>query len=334
MDPAIDKHRFFRGFHLVIAQRRGHDYTARCNYRGFSHPNMHPRCPLPGPVLMCIDLHTHSIYSDGISTPAELIEMAVNNGLQALSLTDHDTVEGVGEIQQLGQQFDITIMTGVEISTTLRQYTLHILGYGIDPTDPALHQWLVPLQTGREKRNNAIIGKLQGLGIEITAEEVKKFSYCGQTGRPHIARLLVEKGVVDSFDAAFRQLLGRNKPAWESRFSYSASETIAMIHQFGGLAVLAHPGQLDPEMRVQPPLIKELTLRGLDGLELYYPSHTRKTQKKLKALAVEHDLIVTGGSDFHGASRPSHRLAGKAQAFCPPYSIIDAILARQSGQRR
>jgi len=283
---------------------------------------------------MCIDLHTHSIYSDGISTPAELIEMAVSNGLQALALTDHDTVEGVGEIQQLGRQFDITIMTGVEISTTLRQYTLHILGYGIDPTDPALHQWLQPLQAGREKRNKAILGKLQGLGIEITAEEIRKISHCGQTGRPHIARLLVEKGVVESFDAAFRQFLGRNQPAWESRFSYSAAETIDMIHQFGGLAVLAHPGQLDPEMRVQPLLIKELTLRGLDGLELYYPTHTRKTQKKLKALAVENNLIVTGGSDFHGTPRPAHRLAGKAQTFCPPYSIINAILARQSGRKR
>ena len=283
---------------------------------------------------MCIDLHTHSIYSDGTSTPTELIALAVNNGLRGMALTDHDTTEGVAEMQHLGEQAGITILTGVEISTTLRQYTLHILGYGIDITDPDLHRWLLPLQQGRAQRNAVILEKLQGLGVAITAEEISTLSCCGQTGRPHIARLLVEKRVVDSFDAAFRLYLGRNKPAWERRFSYSAVETIDMIHRAGGLAILAHPGQLDPEMRVQSLLIKELALRGLDGLELYYPSHTRKMKKKLKALATEHNLIVTGGSDFHGDTRPSHQIAGKARAFCPPYSIIEAIMARQHGRNR
>jgi predicted metal-dependent phosphoesterase TrpH len=283
---------------------------------------------------MCIDLHTHSIYSDGSSTPEELIELAVSNGLQGLALTDHDTVEGVAEIQQLGEQYDMTIFTGVEISTTLRQYTLHILGYGIDTTHPGLLQWLQPLQEGREKRNNTILEKLQALGIAITTEEISKISCCGQTGRPHIARLLIEKGVVENFESAFRQYLGRHKSAWASRFSYSAAETIDMIHQAGGLAVLAHPGQLDPEMRVQSLLIKELTLRGLDGVEVYYPTHTRKTQKKLKAIAAANNLILTGGSDFHGTTRPVNRLAGKAHGFCPPCSIIDAIRVRQNQRSR
>ena len=284
---------------------------------------------------MCIDLHTHSIYSDGSSTPAELIDLAVANGLRAMALTDHDTVEGVEEMLRLGKQAGITVLTGVEVSTTLRQYTLHILGYGIDPADPGLHQWLLPLQQGREKRNQAIIGKLQQLGIAITAEEISRISCCGQTGRPHIARLLMEKGVVGSFDEAFRHYLGRHKAAWEGRFSYSASETIDMIHRAGGLAVLAHPGTLDPEMRAQSLVIRELALRGLDGLELYYPTHTRKILKKLKTIAANNNLIVTGGSDFHGVSRPANRLAGdRAQPLCPPYSIIDAILARQNGRNR
>jgi predicted metal-dependent phosphoesterase TrpH len=283
---------------------------------------------------MCIDLHTHSIYSDGSSTPAELVDLAVDNGLKGLALTDHDTVEGVEEVRRLGEMAGITVLTGVEISTSLRQYTLHILGYGIDPLSPELHQWLRPLQEGRAKRNETILKKLQGLGVAITAEEIQHISCCGQTGRPHIARLLVEKRVVDTFDAAFRHYLGRNKPAWESRFSYSAVETIDMIHRVGGVAVLAHPGQLDPEMRAQSLLIRELALRGLDGLELYYPTHTRKMLKKLKAIAAEHNLLVTGGSDFHGMTRPTHSLAGRAQAFCPPCSILNDIMARQNGQRR
>jgi len=283
---------------------------------------------------MCIDLHTHSIYSDGSSTPAELIDLAVGNGLRGLALTDHDTVEGVDEVKRLGEQAGLVIVSGVEISTSLQQRTVHMLGYGIDAAAPALHLWLQPLQEGRERRNAIILHKLQGLGVDITAEEVSRISSCGQTGRPHIARLLVAKGVVDSFDAAFRQYLGRHRPAWEGRFSYSAAETIDMIHRAGGLAVLAHPGHLDPEMRAQPSLIRELVLRGLDGLELHYPTHTRKMKKKLKAIAAEHGLLVTGGSDFHGTTRPAHRLAGREGGFCPPCAILDELTARLNGRPR
>ncbi len=283
---------------------------------------------------MCIDLHTHSVYSDGSSTPAELIELAVANGISGLALTDHDTVEGVAEVKRLGEQAGLSVLTGVEISTTLRQHTLHILGYGIDADDPQLHRWLLPLQQGRERRNAIILDKLRGLGIDITAEEIQEISRCGQTGRPHIARLLVAKGVVDSFEAAFRLYLGRNKPAWEGRFSYSATEAIDMIHRVGGVAVLAHPGQLDSEMRLQPPLIRELALRGLDGIEIYYPTHTRKTMKKLKALAAELELLATGGSDFHGMTRPAHRLANRANGFCPPCALLEAVIARIDKQKR
>lgn len=319
---------------MVIAQKNGHEYivyigldSERATRSAFSFFYRKP-------VFMCVDLHTHSIYSDGTSTPAELVELAVHNGLRALALTDHDTIEGVAETQQLGEQGGITILTGLEISTTLRQYTLHILGYGIDPNHQELQQWLLPLQQGRSNRNNAILHKLQDLGINISAEEIRTISHCGQTGRPHFARLLIAKGVVDSFDAAFRLYLGRNKPAWERRFSYSAAETIAMIHRAGGVAVLAHPGQLDPEMRAQPPLIRELTLRGLDGLEIYYPTHSKKMRKNLMAMAAECGLIATGGSDFHGDTRPANRLAGTNKIFCPPYSIIEAITARKNGHNR
>lgn len=277
---------------------------------------------------MCVDLHVHSIYSDGSHTPAELIELAVTNGLRGLALTDHDTIEGVSEIARLGEQAGMTIVSGVEISTSVQGRTIHILGYGIDASNTDLQQWLQPLQEGRERRNAVILEKLRALGVAITDEEVRHISCCGQTGRPHIARLLVEKRVVDSFDGAFRQYLGRNRPAWESRFSYSAAATIDMIHRAGGLAVLAHPGQLDPEMRIQSPLIRELALRGLDGLELYYPTHTRRMKKKLKAIAMEHGLLLTGGSDFHGATRPAHRLASCAEGFCPPCTVLETLLAR------
>lgn len=277
---------------------------------------------------MCVDLHIHSIYSDGIHTPAELVRLAVDKGLRGLALTDHDTVDGVAEIIQLGQDAGIEVVSGIEMSASLHGRNVHILGYGINIADAGLKQWLRPLQEGRERRNAVILQKLQGLGIAITDEEVRRISCYGQTGRPHIARLLVEKGVVDSFDAAFRQYLGRNRPAWEGRFVYSARESIGMIHRAGGLAVLAHPGQLDQEMRMQPSLIRELVLGGLDGLEVYYPTHTRRMKKKLKAIAMEHKLLLTGGSDFHGATRPAHHLGRSLEGFCPPFAVLEALMAR------
>ena len=283
---------------------------------------------------MCVDLHLHSVYSDGSATPAELIALAVDNGLRGVALTDHDTVEGVAEILRMGAQAGLTVLSGVEVSCSLRQHTLHMLGYGIDHTDPELHAWLAPLQSGRAWRNAVILDKLRALGVAISDEEVERVSCCGQTGRPHIARLLIDKGVVDTFDAAFRLYLGRNKPAWERRFSYGAVETIAMIHRFGGIAVLAHPGQLDPEGRLQPLLIRELAGRGLDGIELHYPTHTRKMMKKLRAAAMANDLLVTGGSDYHGATRQLHPMAGTVRGIRPPGSILDAVLGRLEGRGR
>ncbi len=278
---------------------------------------------------MCVDLHTHSIYSDGNATPAELITLALDNGLTGLALTDHDTVEGTGEIQRLGKEADITIISGVEISTRHRETTLHLLGYDIDPDAPLLHQWLRPLQEGRINRNRNILTSLNELGIKITAEEVESISGCGQTGRPHIAQLLVNKGAVPNIDQAFRMFLAKNKPAWHGRFCYTTIEAISMIHQVGGIAVLAHPGPIDPAIRVQSSIIRELALHGLDGLEIFYPSHTRKMRKKLHTLAERHGLIATGGSDYHGHTRPTRGLAGKTTGFCPPDSIVEAILTRK-----
>lgn len=275
---------------------------------------------------MCIDLHTHSTYSDGTCTPAELVDMAIQHNLHALALTDHDTVDGVAMAQQLGQAAGLLVLSGVEISTTLRQHTLHILGYGIDPNDKDLQEWLRPLQESRKKRNSIMIGKLQALGIDISEEELALASPVGQTGRPHIARILIDKGIVSNMNEAFRRYLTRGAPAWEGRFSYSAFEAISRIHQAGGLAVLAHPAHIDPGMRTQGLLIAELRHRGLDGLEVHYPSHTRKIRKKFQALAAEHHLLITGGSDFHGNSKAVNMATDSA--FCPPCSLLAPLLAR------
>lgn len=275
---------------------------------------------------MCIDLHTHSLYSDGSHSPRELVALGVENRLQCLALTDHDTVEGVAELLRYGQEAGLPVISGVEISATLRQYTVHILGYGFDPLLPELTEWLRPLQNGRARRNQTILEKLSSLGIDISEQELQAVSAAGQTGRPHFARILVARGVVPSFDAAFSRYLGRNKPAWAPRFCYNASEAIAMIHQAGGKAVLAHPGMLNPDIRVIASLVQDLARNGLDGLEAYHPSHNKQLCRKLVQLAKDGQLLATGGSDFHGVTRPAHPLAGQTNGFCPPASLLPPLL--------
>ena len=282
--------------------------------------------------MPCIDLHIHSFYSDGSLSPKDLLKLGRHHGLHAMALTDHDTIEGVAELQQLGQDAGMTIISGVEVSTTYKGHTIHILGYGFNPADQAIHNWLAPLQQERAQRNRRILAKLRELNIQIEHEELAAISKYGQIGRPHIAQLLIQHGVVSNFDEAFRQFLGRGKAAWVPRSTYGTSESIAMLHRIGGKAILAHPAILDPNLRLQTKLIDELVAVGLDGLEAYYPTHTIKFRKQLLQLAEKHHLLITGGSDFHGATRPNNQLAGIQQNFCPPASLLGPLLAAMGMQ--
>lgn len=276
---------------------------------------------------MCVELHAHSVYSDGTATPAELVQMAADRNLQGFSLTDHDTVEGVQEALDHGQHIGIPVISGIEVSTLHRQYSLHILGYGFDPNNEVLLQWLVRLQQGRTERNRKILVKLTAMGIVLTEQELEQVSDRGQAGRPHIAQLLKEKGYVTSTRQAFIHYLGRNKSAWCSRSPCSTSEAIRAIHQAGGLTVLAHPGIIDKSMKTLPMLIQELVEHGLDGLEVFYPTHSSKVKKYLQKLANKYNLICTGGSDYHGGH---HRrlFAGETGGICPPDSIMVELSER------
>ncbi|MCI5148564.1 MAG: PHP domain-containing protein, partial [Candidatus Electrothrix sp. MAN1_4] len=198
---------------------------------------------------MCVELHTHSVYSDGTATPAELVQMAADCNLQGFALTDHDTVEGVQEVLDYGQHIGIPVITGIEVSALHRQYSLHILGYGFDPNNEVLLQWLARLQQGRTERNRKILEKLTAIGIALTEQELEQVSGCGQAGRPHIAQLLKNKGYVTNTRQAFTHYLGRNKLAWCSRSPCSTFEAISILHQAGGVAVLAHPGIIDKSMK-------------------------------------------------------------------------------------
>ncbi|MBW6520246.1 MAG: PHP domain-containing protein [Desulfoarculaceae bacterium] len=267
---------------------------------------------------MSIDLHTHSNFSDGTMTPTELVALARHKKLSALALTDHDTMAGIEEAVLAGAQMGVEVVPGIEISVNHAQVEYHILGYWADASHSVLASALSRLQGARAERNEKILEKLKGLGIPVTAEELQVVSEQGQTGRPHIARILVERGVVKTMREAFDQFLKKGEVAYASRFSYDAAEAVALIRQAGGLTVLAHPAQNDPELTRLPAVLAALVPAGLDGIELYYPTHSHKIKKKLRELADQHDLLLTGGSDYHGEVRPGTSLAGGKNIFVPP----------------
>lgn len=277
---------------------------------------------------MCIDLHLHSLFSDGTSSPAELVRIAKESGLRAIALTDHDTVEGIDEFLAQDKTSNLELFSGLEISATHRGISMHILGFGIDHHNRELLKWLSLLQEGRESRNQKIIEKLREMGHSIQPGELDLLSQFGQTGRPHIARLLKNKGIVQSTRDAFSLYLRKGGPAFIERFAYSAAETIDMIHRAGGIAVLAHPGILEQQTSGLSLLIAELVERGLDGIEAFYPNHTPAVEKKMCAFAQKYHLVLTGGSDYHGSHRSYSSMAGSGNGFCPPDTLLDPLRQR------
>lgn len=267
---------------------------------------------------MSIDLHTHSNFSDGTMTPTELVALARHKKISALALTDHDTMAGTPEAILAGVEMGVEIIPGIEISVLYNQVEYHVLGYWADPRNSPLAAALSRLQGARAERNAKILEKLKALGIPVTAEELQLVSEQGQTGRPHIARILVQRGVVRTMTQAFDQFLKKGEAAYVSRFAYGAAEAVALIRQAGGLAVLAHPAQNDPELIRLPVVLADLVPAGLEGIELYYPTHSHKVKKRMRALATEYDLLLTGGSDYHGEVRPGTSLAGGGNIFVPP----------------
>lgn len=259
---------------------------------------------------MTIDLHIHSNFSDGTFSPKEIVKMAKARGLSAISITDHDTAEGIDEALMAGREYGVKVIPGVELSIAHKGLNVHLLGYYFDHHDQVLLDKIKVVQKSRKDRNYKIIKKLNELNIKVSYGEVKAMTLTGQIGRPHIAKLLMKKGYVRSLDEAFAKYLGKGAKAYMKRFLYGSTEAIDIIHKSGGLAVLAHPVQVDPTYQQLPDVVKELTQAGLDGVEVYYPSHARKAKKMLNKLASQFDLIVTGGSDYHGTIRPRTSLAG------------------------
>jgi hypothetical protein len=273
---------------------------------------------------MRIDLHTHSTFSDGTLSPRELVRLAVKRSVSALALTDHDTTQGLPDFLSAGEHYGIEVVPGIEISTRHREYSLHVLGYGIRHNSGALENSLEKIQAARKERNHKILAKLQDFDIDISSQDLAGQGI-GQIGRPHIARVLVERGVVKTIQEGFVRFLRRGGSAFVEQERPEADKVIAMIKEAGGIAFLAHPGSLDPSMKTLPGLINELKNFGLAGIEAYYPSHSPSTSRFLKKLAGELNLLISGGTDFHGEFGSNTPLGGSAATVTVPPEIWETM---------
>jgi predicted metal-dependent phosphoesterase TrpH len=276
-----------------------------------------------------IDLHCHSTASDGTLAPQEVVQLAVRNGLSALSLTDHDTIAGVAAAAAEASRAGIDFIPGIEISATYPSPgTLHILGYGVDPQSPVLHELTRQLLEGRDTRNPRIVARLQELDIAITMDEVEQEAGGNVIGRPHIAAILMRKGYVSSIKEAFNKYLAEGGLAYFDKERLAPPRALELIHQSGGLAVLAHPIQLrcqnDAQLDRQ---VKDLVDLGLAGIEVIHSDHDAAWVEKCTRLADRYGLLKTGGSDFHGRNKAAIDL-GTANGRRVPREFFDALVAR------
>lgn len=244
------------------------------------------------------DLHIHSSYSDGILTPYEIITVADKKNIKYISITDHDTVDSQTCIESFKGPKKLTIIPGIELSTEYMQHEIHLLGYFIDINNTDLKDALRSIRQSRIDRITEIINTLNKLDIKISIEDIAIDKYIS-IGRPHIARVLVEKGYSSSIKEAFTNYLMKGRPAFIERYKIAYKDAMQLIVQSGGIVVLAHPGELYKGLDMNR-LIKDFKVYGLRGLEVFHPSHSNNDISKFYNIAKKYNLIITGGSDYHG----------------------------------
>ncbi len=262
--------------------------------------------------------------------PSELVEMACKENLGGLALTDHDTIDGVPELLAAAQKAGLAALSGVELSANHGPIPIHILGYGFDPANKALQKSLEHLQQTRKVRNEKIIENLSNLGIEVTYSQMQSMAGDGVVGRPHFAQLLINHGKVKTMQNAFDKYLRKDRPAYAARKILPVEDAINIIHQAGGLAVLAHPGTIPRDIDQTIGLIDEFLEMGLDGIEAYYPVHSPGLRKELISLCDRKNLVITGGSDYHGTIRPGTRLGTTQKKQRVPLDVLLQLQQRLS----
>jgi predicted metal-dependent phosphoesterase TrpH len=272
-----------------------------------------------------IDLHSHTTASDGTFSPAQLVEEAGRAGLRTLGITDHDTFAGYQEALPLARTSGLDLVCGIELSTKLHAHSVHLLGYFLDEEHPGLgdfREWIRDLQESRRERNVRLVARLRELGLDITLEEAAARGG-GMTGRPHFARLLVEKGYVSSMQQAFDDYLDEAAKGYVTRREPQFADAARRIGEAGGIASLAHPIRLREDVAA---VLPSLRAEGLMAIEAYHSDHSPQQTELYLQLAKQHGLLVTGGSDFHGAAKPEIQLGtGRGGNLRVPEDLIDRL---------
>ncbi len=258
---------------------------------------------------MRIDLHTHSSASDGTDTPGDLVRQAKAAGLDVVALTDHDATSGWAEAQQVADEVGITLVPGLEISTKFRHRGVHLLGYLPDPTYPPLVAMLDRILAGRTERTPAIVAALREHGIDITEEDVRREADGSvAAGRPHVADALIRLGVVSDRTQAFADLLNPGRPGYRNRFAAELEDMIPLVTAAGGVAVIAHPWGRNGGAVLDEAAFADLKDLGLAGIEVDHQDHPPELRARLRVIAADLDLVVTGSSDHHGTGKVDHDL--------------------------
>jgi len=278
-----------------------------------------------------VDLHLHTTASDGVMSPSEIVRYAKAKGLQAIAITDHDTIEGLEEGLSEGKRIGFEVIPGIEISAGHSPGSMHLLGFFLDIYHPLLNERLGYLQKARAERNPKIAEKLNQLGVDLTFDEVLKVSGGGQVGRPHFAQVLLDKGYVRSFQEAFERFLKKGAPAYVDKFRFTAKEALHFISEARGIAVLAHPNTLGMSRYSElENLLLQLVEEGLRGLEVYYPEHSASEVAQYKTLAERYGLLMTGGTDYHGIEKNGLDIGVGRGTMRIPYSIVEDLKAARS----
>ena len=274
-----------------------------------------------------IDLHTHSLKSDGSMTPAEVVREAKKAGLAAIALSDHDTVDGLPEAIAEGKKIGVEVIPSIEFSVQSKTET-HILGYFIDYNNPDLKQMLKEVVDLRIERNHVTTARLNELGFDITLEEVRALAPNNFVGRAHFARVLMDKGYTESVKEGFDKYMSVGKYAYCEKQRLTARDAVELISKCGGISFLAHPHLTklpDDELR---DFLLELKGYGLCGLEGYYTDYSPEMQEKYQALASELGLMISGGTDFHAAMKPHISIGTGLGNMKIPYSVLEKMKER------
>ncbi len=275
---------------------------------------------------MSIDLHSHSTFSDGSDTPEELVTAAERIGLDALALTDHDTLEGIPRARAAAHEAGLELISGTELSLDWDKGGMHLVVLWLEPGAGPLQDRLADLQKSRELRNLGIVERLNDLGIDITIEEVLEQAGSGTAGRPHFAAVMQRRGVVETMAQAFDEFLANGRPAYVGRGRLSAMEAIQLARASGAVPILAHPHTLGVDNRHEmSDLLNELVAYGLIGIEAHYGSYPADGRSGMVAMAKRFGLLPSGGSDYHGAYKPDVALGVGRVGIAIPDTILDDL---------